>query len=180
MSELPPQGSREPQQSPLSAPSDVAPAGQKPFLLAEDNKVNQRLLFKIMEFFGYTCEIVDNGQSAVEAYTSDPAKFAAIFMDIAMPVLDGFHATSQIRIFEKEKQLDRIPIVALHPRTPLSGDPMDISKDGTMQKALQGGADLWLYKPFKRPEVKHVVDKVTAAIASPAADVHRLDGDSEI
>ncbi len=70
----------------LSAPLKI--------LVAEDHKINQMLIKKILNKLGYNPKIVDNGQLAIEASLND--SFDVIFMDIQMPVLDGVAATKEI------------------------------------------------------------------------------------
>jgi len=65
-------------------------------LAAEDNKVNQILIRKILTRLGIDVTMVENGSQAVEAATKKGACFDLIFMDIQMPVMDGVTAASMI------------------------------------------------------------------------------------
>ncbi|MFK7930424.1 MAG: ATP-binding protein [Myxococcota bacterium] len=64
-------------------------------LVAEDNRVNQMVARKVLEGFGATVRIVDNGQLALDATESE--SFDIILMDCFMPVMDGFDATRALR-----------------------------------------------------------------------------------
>lgn len=64
-------------------------------LLAEDVAVNQMLMQKMLARLGYTLDIVDNGQAAVDAVNS--YHYDLVFMDMQMPTLDGLAATRTIR-----------------------------------------------------------------------------------
>jgi len=65
-------------------------------LLAEDNKVNQILVQKILEKLGYdTIKVVENGQQAVEEFQSQ--SYDVVLMDVQMPIMDGIEATKIIR-----------------------------------------------------------------------------------
>jgi signal transduction histidine kinase len=77
-------------------------------LLAEDNRVNQLVVTKLLERQGHSVTLVEDGALAVEAMQRQ--SFDLILMDIHMPVLDGIRATEKIRELESGK---RIPIVAL-------------------------------------------------------------------
>jgi len=70
----------------LSAPLKI--------LVAEDHKINQMLIKKILNKLGYNPKIVGNGRLAIEASLNE--SFDVIFMDIQMPVLDGVAATKEI------------------------------------------------------------------------------------
>jgi signal transduction histidine kinase/DNA-binding response OmpR family regulator/HPt (histidine-containing phosphotransfer) domain-containing protein len=64
-------------------------------LVAEDNPVNQRVVEMLLTRRGHRVDIVDNGAAAVEAVRARP--YDLVFMDVQMPVMDGFDATRQIR-----------------------------------------------------------------------------------
>lgn len=63
-------------------------------LIVEDNKLNQRILAKMLDKIGYEADIVANGQLAVQA--SVKQAYDVILMDIQMPIMDGVEATQQI------------------------------------------------------------------------------------
>jgi CheY-like chemotaxis protein len=79
-------------------------------LLAEDNRVNQVVVTKLLERHGHSVTLAVDGALAVEAMFKQ--HFDLILMDIHMPVLDGIRATEKIREMELESGR-RIPIIAL-------------------------------------------------------------------
>ncbi len=116
-------------------------------LVAEDNEINQKLMMKILENLNFDVTTVENGQEALKARKSE--EFDLILMDIAMPVMDGVSATKEILAYEKENNLDHIPIVALTANA-LKGD---------REKFLNDGLDDYLPKPTKESEIKELAIK---------------------
>lgn len=84
------------------------PKPENNILVVEDNSINQTVAQKILENLGYDVIIANNGQEAVDYIVQ--RKFAAILMDIHMPVMDGFTATTEIRQLPNGKT---IPIIAM-------------------------------------------------------------------
>jgi CheY-like chemotaxis protein len=92
-----------------SNPSDEV-SGLK-VLIAEDNKVNQKLLIKMLERLGHHPTVVENGQECVAEITNSSRKYDIILMDWQMPVMDGIDATKEIR--RKGITMSDLPIVGL-------------------------------------------------------------------
>lgn len=82
------------------------PWTNKRILLAEDNKINQRLMQQILERMGLRLHIVQNGQEALDFLAQEEVDL--ILMDLQMPVLDGRAASQEIRA-----QQIKTPIIAL-------------------------------------------------------------------
>jgi len=77
-------------------------------LVADDNETNREIIFGLLEESGILIDSAKNGQEAVEKYRDNPQKYELILIDIQMPVMDGYEATSIIRQSDQD-----IPIVAL-------------------------------------------------------------------
>jgi signal transduction histidine kinase/ActR/RegA family two-component response regulator len=82
-------------------------------LLAEDVPINREIVIALLEETGIAIECAENGHEAVDKYTANPQKYDIIFMDIQMPVMDGYDASMAIRTFEKEKAVRNVPIIAM-------------------------------------------------------------------
>ena len=115
-------------------------------LVAEDNKVNQLLVKKLLQKLGYSnYKIVENGQLAIEALNEED--FDLILMDIQMPVMDGYEATKTIiKYWTKEK---RPTIIAL------SANVMEEDK----KKAKEIGFDGYIEKPIDIDEFSKVLEE---------------------
>ncbi len=116
-------------------------------LVAEDNEINQKLIRKILENLNFNVTTVANGQEAVDARKD--GEFDLIFMDIAMPVMDGVSATKEILEYEKNEKITHIPIIALTANA-LKGD---------REKFLNDGLDDYLPKPTKEELIKEIAIK---------------------
>jgi PAS domain S-box-containing protein len=84
------------------------------FLVAEDNLINQTVIEQTLTGAGASVELACNGQEAVatlrQAAVRQTTPFAAVLMDIRMPVMDGYEATRQMRA---EPGTALLPIIAL-------------------------------------------------------------------
>ena len=77
-------------------------------LLAEDNVINQTVMFGLLEDTGIELIIVNDGKEALERLERHK-DIEMVFMDINMPVMDGYEATLELR---KERRYDHIPVIA--------------------------------------------------------------------
>ncbi|UTA49265.1 response regulator [Simiduia sp. 21SJ11W-1] len=82
-------------------------------LVAEDNRVNQVVIQKMLERLGHQVLLAENGAQAVALFKSRKGQFDLILMDCDMPVMDGFEATREIRALSIEQGWTQIPIWAL-------------------------------------------------------------------
>ncbi|KAI1620273.1 hypothetical protein EDD37DRAFT_569529 [Exophiala viscosa] len=120
-------------------------------LLVDDNMINLRLLETYLRTKRKYTRVVqaEDGQQAVDAVTSAGEPFDVIFMDISMPVMNGFEATRAIREFEMGKGCDPgAMIIAL---TGLAS-----GKDQT--EVFDSGCDIYMTKPVSFKEVGKLLD----------------------
>ena len=83
------------------------------FLAAEDNEINAEILSEVLGMEGASCEIVENGQLALERFQNAAQdEFDAILMDVQMPLMNGYDATRAIRALGRA-DARHIPIIAM-------------------------------------------------------------------
>ncbi|MBT5387494.1 MAG: response regulator [Porticoccaceae bacterium] len=92
LSEVDPENSEKPSDSKGLAPEPLLSG--LIILIAEDNPFNQKLILKLLEGYGATCMVVNNGQEAIDL--ADELHVDAVLMDIHMPVVDGVAACEAI------------------------------------------------------------------------------------
>ncbi|GIT97234.1 ATP-binding protein [Sulfurovum sp. TSL1] len=113
-------------------------------LVAEDNKINQKLILNVLGRLGIEVTIANNGQEALEQRMKN--EYDLIFMDIEMPVMGGMEATGQIISYERKNHKAHIPIVALTANA-LAGD---------REKYMSAGMDSYLSKPIDLEALNHL------------------------
>lgn len=122
-------------------------------LLAEDNRVNQALVIGLLEKFGHRITIAENGRIAIEKWQA--GQYDLILMDVDMPVLNGYAASTEIRALELPGQ--RIPIIGL------TADVMQ----GSREKCLASGMDGYLSKPINTAALWQELDKISEQRSAP-------------
>jgi two-component system, sensor histidine kinase and response regulator len=133
----------------LSAESHALPLSPLHVLVAEDNIINQRYALGVLENEGYSTVIASNGREALAAMERE--SFDLVLMDLHMPDIDGFEATSSIRARERFLGT-RIPIVAVTAHA-MAGD---------REKCLAAGMDAYVSKPIHRAELLKVIANLVA------------------
>jgi two-component system sensor histidine kinase/response regulator len=119
-------------------------------LLAEDNPVNRKLAKTLLEKHGHTVVIAENGSEALECL--ERQKVDAVLMDIQMPLMDGLAATQAIRAKEAVTG-GHLQVIALTAH----------AMKGDREKCLEAGADDYLTKPIRTPDLLAALDRAKQA-----------------
>jgi len=122
----------------------------KTLLIVEDIEINREILLSLLEHTGLILDCAENGEEAVSIIKAAPEKYDAVFMDMQMPVMDGLEAARQIRAFEEENSLRRIPIIAM---------TANVFKDD-IEQCLAAGMDGHIGKPINIDEMFEKLRKI--------------------
>ncbi len=115
-------------------------------LVVEDNKINQMITKKILTKMDLKCDIVDNGEDAVQRIKDND--YNIILMDIHMPGISGMEATKRVRAFDKELTIFALTAVTIEDK---------------MHEFEEAGFTDIIPKPFKQEEFEK---KLYNALAS--------------
>jgi CheY-like chemotaxis protein len=121
-------------------------------LLAEDNLVNQKVAVRFLEKRGHSVVLAESGKKAFDAWRTQA--FDIILMDVQMPEMDGFEATSRIR--EQEKSTSQhIPIIALTAHAMV----------GDRERCLAAGMDDYVSKPINAEDLFAAIERLLPVAA---------------
>ena len=116
-------------------------------LAAEDNEINAEILIELLQDEGVTCEVAPNGQEALEKFkASKPGKYDIIFMDVQMPVMNGYEATMAIRASD-HPCAKTIPIIAMTAN----------AFEDDIKQSVEAGMNAHVAKPVDMENLKRVV-----------------------
>jgi PAS domain S-box-containing protein len=115
-------------------------------LLAEDNRVNQKVALQMLKKLGYSADIAGNGLEVIDAVKRQ--KYDIIFMDVQMPKMDGLEATHWI--CENLSQQEKPQIIAMTAN----------AMEGDKEICLDAGMDDYIAKPVKLVQLKNIFDKI--------------------
>lgn len=119
-------------------------------MIVEDNKINADILTRVLSKTNAKVTICENGQIAVDMFETEPeGTFDIIFMDIQMPVMDGYEATRRIRHSRVQLEGASIPIVAVS----ANAFPEDI------EKSLESGMNEHFSKPIQNQKLYGAIER---------------------
>lgn len=116
-------------------------------LVAEDEPVNQQVIGKLLGMAGYSYDIAENGEKAVELFKLK--EYQAALFDVQMPVMDGLAATQEIRDIEFRQNRKRLPIIAVTARAMF----------GDKERILEAKLDDYIAKPYNLNDVVEILNK---------------------
>lgn len=112
----------------------------------EDNELNREIAAEILGMTGVAVDIAENGKIAVEKVVAAPEKwYDLIFMDIQMPIMNGYEATAAIRSLPGGR--GKVPIIAMTANA--------FAEDA--QRAYDAGMNGHLTKPIDMEKVKQAL-----------------------
>ena len=115
---------------------------QKTILVVDDYEGNIVVLSYLLDGLQCNYDVARTGLQALNMWQEK--RYALILMDVQMPAMDGFTATTRIRAIENEKDLERTPIIGMTAHA-LVGD---------REKCIEAGMDAYLTKPFVELDLK--------------------------
>ncbi|GHU08468.1 hypothetical protein FACS1894158_17760 [Betaproteobacteria bacterium] len=119
-------------------------------LLVEDMAMNQMVATRMLQGFGHTVRVAQNGQEALDILGQE--SFDLVFMDVQMPVMDGLEAVARLREDERgHPERKYMPVIAMTARA-LQND---------REKCLQAGMDAYVSKPLLIDDLAAVLDEIT-------------------
>ena len=127
----------------------VSLAGRR-VLLAEDLEINAEIMIDTLQLENIEVDHAENGSIAVEMFRESAiGAYAAILMDVRMPVMDGLEATAAIRAMDRE-DAKRIPIIALTAN----------AFDEDVQRSMQAGMSAHLSKPVESDHLIQILGEL--------------------
>jgi CheY-like chemotaxis protein len=118
-------------------------------LVAEDNRVNQKVVVGLLAKLGLESDVVENGRLTLDALKKHARKYQLVLMDIQMPEMDGIEAVLRIRSGEAGEGSRRIPVVALTAH----------AMEGDRELFLQKGMDDYISKPIRLTELRGAMER---------------------
>lgn len=135
-------------------------------LLAEDDRINQKVIQKILNEKGHIVQTASNGLEALDFFSKDT--FDAILMDIQMPKMNGIEAAEKIKHLENGTR--HTPIIAL----------TAYALPGDQEKFLTMGMDAYVAKPIQMEELFFLLEQLTSEITHETPDNVILTEDGEV
>ena len=147
----------EPPKASILPPPLTHTSSEKPpvrILLAEDNRVNQKVALKLLQNLGYAADVAVNGEEALQQWENN--SYDLILMDCQMPILDGYAATEEIRRRESSDLTEPPVSGSPKPHTVVIAMTANAMKDDR-EKCLAAGMDDYLSKPVRKEQLQAAI-----------------------
>ncbi|ETK91430.1 hypothetical protein L917_04838 [Phytophthora nicotianae] len=118
-------------------------------LVVEDNEFNWEVVKSFFMEDNHLLQWETNGLDAYQMYQEHHDSYDIVLMDCEMPIMNGYESTRNIRVFEKQHKLPRIPIIGVTAYA-MSGD---------RKKCLDAGMDEFIVKPISKTELRKAIRK---------------------
>lgn len=118
--------------------------GQPLILVAEDNAVNQKVIYHMLNKLGCRVDIACNGKETLDKIRRD--QYDLVLMDCHMPEMDGYEASTEIRL--SNESFNRIPIIAVTAN----------AMEGERERCLEAGMNDCIIKPIKMGDLVRILD----------------------
>jgi signal transduction histidine kinase/ActR/RegA family two-component response regulator len=138
---------------PIVLPQSLPQSKTRHLLLVDDNPINIKLLTAVVRKLNHTFITASNGLEAVEVFQKSlehGPPIDLVFMDVSMPIMNGFEATRGIRQLEKDAGVAACRVVVL----------TGLSSSLSRNEAFASGTDTFLTKPVKLDIVRKLVDQI--------------------
>jgi PAS domain S-box-containing protein len=146
----------QPHRSNQAAPgADLSELQGQRILLVEDNEINQIVAIEMLQQLGLLVSVAPDGEQAIAMLNEN--NYAAVLMDIQMPGMDGYQATTRIRR-DPCFAYDKLPIIAMTAHALV----------GEREKALQAGMNDYIPKPVDSVQLANTLLRWLAPLANSA------------
>ena len=139
-------------------PLPAHPLASLCILVVDDSEDNRFLVSQYLKNSGCPLDFAENGQIAVDKLCA--GSYDLVFMDLQMPVMDGYEATRRIRAWEREHGRPPIPILALTASA--------LESEGN--RAIEAGCTEWIRKPVRLAAFRAVVQKYAGRTVAASSD----------
>lgn len=125
-------------------------------LVADDSEENRFLVAEYLKDLGCHLQFANDGRAAVDKFCA--GSFDLVLMDLQMPELDGYSATTQIRQWESANHRSPVPVIALTAS----------ALEAELDRALHAGCTAWLRKPVRLATLLETVGKFAGTVPTPS------------
>ncbi len=128
-----------------AGPRPCAERMRQQILVVDDNLVNQKVIVRMLSKLGHKADVVGSGAAALTA--TEESSYDVVFMDVQMPLMDGFEAT---RLIRDSSRVDRQPFIVALTANATSEDK---------KRCLDSGMDDYASKPVRTTVLEEILER---------------------